>query len=269
MPRRDPKNKKPFISAIVPVFNEERTVKKVLETLIESPHFDEIIVVSDGSTDQSPKIIRGFKDRIKFINYKRNRGKAHAMTVGIKRSKGEIVTFWDADLLTLSQKHIDALIDTIVSGKAQAVIGYPALKVHDLSPFKHLAGERAYYRSDLLPHLKKMENLRFGVEVYLNDVLKDRKTVYLPWKDLRGLYKHEKFDSQNAVKEYVKEAIEITKALGQQSGVAKLSSQMIKDLQKARDIRELERLVDQITTKPIRDIWKNYVLKYFPKIKSK
>jgi len=250
------------VSAIVPVYNEEKTVAKVLETLLASPLFIEVIAVSDGSTDRSPEIVRGFGERVKFIEHRKNRGKGNALAAGIRAARGDIVSFWDADLLTLSQKHIESLIEPIASGKAEAVLGFPSLKIPKLSPFRYLTGERAYYREDILPHADEMEKLRFGVEVYLNDVFKDKKTLHIPWKDLRGLYKHEKFDPRTAVKEYLKEAVEITKTLSEQNGIGEVDNRVLARLSKAQNLGELRAAIAQIGNQDVRDLWEKYILRY-------
>ena len=88
----------PSISLIVPAFNEEITIKKSIQSLIELdyPKY-EIIVVDDGSTDGTLKIAKEFqKSKVKVI-HQSNQGKPSALNNGIKNSTGEIIVTVDAD----------------------------------------------------------------------------------------------------------------------------------------------------------------------------
>jgi len=88
----------PLISLIVPAFNEEITIKKSIQSLIELdyPNY-EIIVIDDGSTDKTLEEAKKFEtSRVKVI-HQRNQGKANALNTGTKNSKGEIIITVDAD----------------------------------------------------------------------------------------------------------------------------------------------------------------------------
>jgi cellulose synthase/poly-beta-1,6-N-acetylglucosamine synthase-like glycosyltransferase len=88
----------PLISLIVPAFNEEITIKKSLESLIELdyPNY-EIVVVDDGSTDQTLEIAREFETSNVKVIHQHNQGKANALNNGINHSKGEIIVTVDSD----------------------------------------------------------------------------------------------------------------------------------------------------------------------------
>ncbi|OGC37753.1 hypothetical protein A2V54_00640 [candidate division WWE3 bacterium RBG_19FT_COMBO_53_11] len=255
--------KKINISAIVPVFDEERTIAGVITALLACPLLDEVIVVNDGSTDSSPKIIRSFKPRIKFINLHKNRGKGFALAKGIRKAHGEIVTFWDGDLIGLSDKHIESLLQPLFSKEADAAYGYRVFGNSALSPFKDITGQRAYYRKDLLPHVSNFIHSRFGVEVYLNDAFKDQKIVRLPWRDLKTLQKYQKFDSQRAVREYVKEGVEIAQTITK-SGIYQLNEDWknLKKLSKSTNLDEIQKRVQTIKNPQIRKILDDYIFKY-------
>ncbi|MEX0887914.1 MAG: glycosyltransferase family 2 protein [Patescibacteria group bacterium] len=257
------KSNKITVSAVVPVFEEEKTIAGVITALLSSPLLDEVIVVNDGSSDSSPEIIKSFEPRIKFINLRKNRGKGFALAKGIRKAQGEIVTFWDADNIGLGESHVRSLLEPILNGKADAVIGYRVNHGDFLSPFKELTGQRAYRRRDLIPHLNQIAHSRFGVEVYLNDVFRDRKTVRIGWKDLKSLQKYQKFDSQKAVQEYTKEGIEIAKTLTKQ-GMKELKEDW-KNLQKispTAGLGELERRAQAIRNPRLKQILNDYIFKY-------
>ena len=77
---------KPYISAIVPIFNEEKTVSNVVEVLLENPQIDEVICVNDGSTDQSLVVLKEFEKEIQLIDLKENHGKGYALAEGLKKA---------------------------------------------------------------------------------------------------------------------------------------------------------------------------------------
>ena len=87
------------LSVIIPILNEEETVKKVLIEVLKRPEVFEIIVVNDGSTDSSAKIVKSIKNKkIKIISHKKNMGKGVAIRTGIKFAKGKYLIIQDGDL---------------------------------------------------------------------------------------------------------------------------------------------------------------------------
>lgn len=97
------KNDTPFLSVIIPVFNEEKNIAPLLQRLLpvvkKYPY--EIIFISDGSTDKTEELIKkeGEKNKnIKLISFARNFGHQIALTCGYQYAKGQIVVSMDADL---------------------------------------------------------------------------------------------------------------------------------------------------------------------------
>ncbi|MDD5097241.1 MAG: glycosyltransferase [Candidatus Omnitrophica bacterium] len=95
----------PKVSVIIPVFNGERFIKESLESAINQSYKNlEIIVVDDGSTDGTAKVIATMADnRIKYL-HTQNRGVSTARNYGIKNSDGEYIALLDYDDLWLSGK---------------------------------------------------------------------------------------------------------------------------------------------------------------------
>lgn len=88
------------VSVVIPAFNEERTISKVIDALKHAAVSDEIIVVDDGSTDNTPKIVREkakSMKSLKLISNAKNRGKGAAMRVGLDAAHGDAIVFFDAD----------------------------------------------------------------------------------------------------------------------------------------------------------------------------
>jgi glycosyltransferase involved in cell wall biosynthesis len=93
------------LSIVIPAYNEEEGIASIIERGLaareqiahSSPvHEVEIIVVSDGSTDRTVEIARGFDD-IQLITFEKNRGYGAAIKRGFEESSGELVGFLDAD----------------------------------------------------------------------------------------------------------------------------------------------------------------------------
>jgi glycosyltransferase involved in cell wall biosynthesis len=86
------------LSVIVPVYNEERTVKKLLLKLLKIPVIGEIVVINDGSTDTTRQILMSIQHPKISVYHQKNKGKGHAVRSGLKHITGKYVLIQDADL---------------------------------------------------------------------------------------------------------------------------------------------------------------------------
>ena len=92
------------ISTIMAAYNSERYVAQALESVLaQSTPSDEIIVVDDGSTDDTPDVLQGFATHVRIIR-QQNYGPARALNVGIAESTGDALAFLDCDDLWLPDK---------------------------------------------------------------------------------------------------------------------------------------------------------------------
>ena len=92
-----------MVSVIIPAYNEERTIRATIESVLASDYaLMEVIVVNDGSTDGTAGAVAEFAEqgRIRYID-KANGGKASALNAGIREARGEVVIFTDADSVFL------------------------------------------------------------------------------------------------------------------------------------------------------------------------
>lgn len=97
------------VSIIIPAYNSARFLPEAIESVLAQTYKDyEIIVVDDGSTDNTKEVLKPYLDKIKYV-YQENRGAASARNTGIKHSQGEYIAFLDADDVWLPEKlHIQA-----------------------------------------------------------------------------------------------------------------------------------------------------------------
>lgn len=116
---------KPTVSVVIAAYNEEKVICKTISSILQSDYSNfEIIVVDDGSKDDTSKIVREtFKDnnRVKVIT-KKNGGKSSAVNVGFKESNSEIVVALDADTL-IDKNAIPLMVRHFKDKKVAAVSG--------------------------------------------------------------------------------------------------------------------------------------------------
>ena len=133
----------PYISIIIPAYNEENKIKDTLENIIGINEINEVIVVDDGSSDKTTDIAKQVKsDKIKVFTLDKNRGKGYALNYGIKISmkNADVIGFLDGDLGS-SSKEIKKLIKPILNNEADVIIAKfpPAKKKGGLGFVKGLA----------------------------------------------------------------------------------------------------------------------------------
>lgn len=157
------------IVAIIPAYNEENTIGGVLTVLKKIPEIKKIIVVSDGSEDNTVEIAKSFE--VDVIALEENMGKGGAMKIGLDKCSADVLLFLDADLIGLKKKHIYDLLDPVLKNKADITIGiFEEGRIFtDLAQkmIPKLSGQRAL-KASVLEGISNLEVARFGVEVALN-----------------------------------------------------------------------------------------------------
>lgn len=213
-----PTQKPILYTAIVCAFNEEKTIDKVIWALLESAEVGEIIIIDDGSSDNTTTIVRYLSQnpRVKAVLLSKNHGKGYAMAEGITRASGETILFIDADLLNLSPSHISMLIDTWRKEEQDMIIGLREIKsnlVKTIDATRSLSGERVLRRKDVLPLIQEMRNSRYGVETLINLHFRSqgKRIHYLTLTGLKHPIKIEKVTWHKALSQYTEEGFHIGK----------------------------------------------------------
>ncbi len=133
----------PYISIIIPAYNEEDKIKDTLENIKDIDTVNEIIVVDDGSNDKTTEIASQVKsEKIKVFTLDRNKGKGFALNYGLKiaMKNSDIIGFLDGDLGS-SSSEVEKLITPIINDEADVIIAKfpPAKKKGGLGFVKGLA----------------------------------------------------------------------------------------------------------------------------------
>ena len=135
-----------LLTIIVPVYNEARTVGQVIDRLLQIPLPlpREIIVVNDGSTDDTKKVLDGVPpvDGVLSIVHARvNGGKGSAIRIGLSHARGSIIAIQDADL-ELDPVQLANLVQPILDGESEVVYGSRFLAGRPAGPWVSQAANR-------------------------------------------------------------------------------------------------------------------------------
>ncbi|MGH2377545.1 MAG: glycosyltransferase family 2 protein [Candidatus Limnocylindria bacterium] len=116
-----PRTSAPLLSVLIPVYNEERTIREIVRRVRAIDLPKEVIVVDDGSTDGTRAALAEM-DGITVIGHERNAGKGAAVSTALARARGEVFITQDADL-EYDPSDIPALYSRYLEGDTDAVFG--------------------------------------------------------------------------------------------------------------------------------------------------
>lgn len=130
------------LSVLMPVYNEEKTIEEIIQRVLAQPMVHELIVVDDGSQDGTREVLRALNDeRVKVFFKARNEGKGAALKEAAQQATGDVSIIQDADLEYDPQEY-SAMLDLLVSGKADVVYGSRFLYRTRIYNFYHLLGNK-------------------------------------------------------------------------------------------------------------------------------
>ena len=156
------------LSVIVPAYNEEGTIREIIDRVSDTPFEKEIIVVDDGSTDGTREILKELEGRttgetpILLIFHERNRGKGAAIRSALAKVTGDVVIIQDADL-EYDPKEFARLIEPILKGETQVVYGSRNLKRDEKGKHGNPMSSLSFYWGGVF--LSKLTNLLYGTGI--------------------------------------------------------------------------------------------------------
>lgn len=163
-----------LVSVIIPAYNEENTIRQVLETVQSLPLEIQIIVVNDGSTDNTFHILEELnKDsKLTIVQNEVNRGKGFAIRCGIQYVKGDIVVIQDADM-ELSPNDLVHLVEPLKSNEVQVVYGSRFLKGRgNASLHNYIANRILAFYTNLL-YGCRITDESTGYKIFTAELLKE------------------------------------------------------------------------------------------------
>lgn len=180
------------ISCIIPAYNEEKNIKKILNIvspLIWNILF-EVIVINDCSTDNTKNIIKEFS-KIIFIDNEVNLWKTKSLERWLKEAQGNYILLLDADLLNITKEDIIQLLEPVINDKADVTFSFRK-NSWPLFPFKKIdycTWERVIKKDLLLKIFEKEKNLLgYGFEVFMNKLIIKNKLrlQIIYWKNVEN-----------------------------------------------------------------------------------
>lgn len=191
------------ISCVIPVYNEAKTVSGVLDAVTGHPLVDEVIVVDDGSTDNSKSILEKRRD-IRLISYQKNQGKSFAVMTGLKETKNDLVMLLDSDLINLNRDNVTALISPVITGETDITLSMRknSLLIFKIFGLDFVSGERVFSKK-IIPDLNQLAHLPgFGLETFLNQIIigKELRLKSVKWNNVMITRKSKKVGWWKGVK---------------------------------------------------------------------
>lgn len=189
------------VGVVIPAFNEEKGLGRVLEVVSAIDWVSELIVVDDGSTDNTWAVAQAWAqqdDRITPMRLPHNLGKGGAMLAGVQALSTDLVLFLDADLIGLRPYHLQSLCLPLLAVAADmtvAVFRQGGMRTDAaLLMTPYLSGQRCLTRQAAAQALSDMAGTRYGVEVALTDYAKQHhwRSQYVNWYGLTHTVKEAK-----------------------------------------------------------------------------
>ncbi|HZZ36318.1 MAG TPA: glycosyltransferase family 2 protein [Caulobacteraceae bacterium] len=184
------------ISCIICAYNEGERIESILRVVDAHPALAEVIVVNDGSTDETEACARAHR-RIRVVSHQPNRGKTFAMSRGIAAARGEHLMFLDADLEGLGPREIDLLAAPVSARRAEVSI---SLRRNSLACYRTIgldfvSGERVIPAWLVRDQVEVMATLpRWGGETFINELVvgANLRIEVVDWPGVSNIRKYRK-----------------------------------------------------------------------------
>jgi len=158
------------VSVVVPAYNEAGRIGAVLDPIVASSLVDEVIVVDDGSEDETTVEAKGFP--VQVVTLAANRGKAAALAVGVSEARNDTLVFLDADLVGLTTEHVDRMVCAYRDEGLDMVVGVFvdgrkntdfAQKINPYASGQRVLSRRLWERAQ-----ENVEKMNYGIEMALS-----------------------------------------------------------------------------------------------------
>ena len=169
------------LSVVIPVYNEAETLGEVVGKVLEVPYLLEVIIVDDGSTDETLEVARQLADahpKVRAMHHAKNAGKTAALRTGFAVTQGQVVIVQDADL-EYDPSEIYGVIQPILAGHADVVFGSRFLvrRAARVLYFYHfLANKLLTFLSNALTNLN-MTDIETGYKAFRGDIIRNMVIV--------------------------------------------------------------------------------------------
>ena len=166
----------PLASVVIPAYNESATIEEILQRVMASPVEKEVIVVDDGSVDDTAEKAGNWAEQgVRLLRHEKNMGKGAALSTGFRAARGQIIIVQDADL-EYHPREYEKLLEPIVSGEADVVYGSRFLGgPHRVLFFWHMVGNRLLtLLSNMLSNLN-LTDMETGYKVMRREVVERLK----------------------------------------------------------------------------------------------
>jgi len=187
------------LACLIPAYNEGARIGAVLRVAVSHPDIAEVIVVDDGSRDDTAAVVADVAGRAPQLRLIRqpNRGKSAALATALRATDAPVVMFLDADLEGLDTEALEALIAPVRDGRAQVAISLRANapRLWQAIGLDYISGERVVRRALIAPPEALERLTRFGVEVDMNArlVAAGARIAVVPWPGVKSPWKKDKY----------------------------------------------------------------------------
>lgn len=160
------------VSIVIPVYNEQNTIRTILDKVLALPFEKEVIVVNDCSNDDTESILRELSHPdLKVVHGEVNRGKGHAVREGFRIATGDVVLIQDADL-EYDPDDIPGLLEPIAAGCADVVYGSRFMRPNELIPLKQLVANKYFTALTNILHGSHFTDVCNCYKVFRSHVIK-------------------------------------------------------------------------------------------------
>ena len=166
------------VSIIIPCFNEEKTISLIIDKIyMQEKIIKEVIIINDGSTDNTSKILMELKEKYRdiiLINHENNKGKGSALKTGFSNATGDLILIQDADL-EYDPSDYSKLIVPFIKTDAQIVygsrfMGGDYVRLHYY--WHYIANKLLTTMTNIFTNLN-MTDMETGYKVFKKECLKD------------------------------------------------------------------------------------------------